>query len=153
MKTVAETFDDHWTEDTETGCWVWQRSCSTGQGRRRYGKLRVNGRTVSAHRYSFERRYGKIPTNNVVMHTCDNEQCVNPEHLQIGTHSLNRKDCVDKGRAHFNEKISAKIAEQIRKAYIGTHRTQIEVAQMFGVSQTQVSKICLRQCWGGGHPC
>ena len=39
---------------------------------------------------------GEIPP--VVMHTCDNPPCVNPAHLEGGTHKQNTADMLAKGR-------------------------------------------------------
>jgi len=39
-----------------------------------------------------------VPSNMVVMHTCDNPPCINPEHLRIGTHEDNMDDMKKKGR-------------------------------------------------------
>lgn len=42
----------HYVVDPATGCWNWQRSDS-GDG---YGKIFVNGRRMSSHRYYYETR-------------------------------------------------------------------------------------------------
>ena len=39
-----------------------------------------------------------IPDGMVVMHSCDNRACCNPNHLSLGTQSANIKDSVSKGR-------------------------------------------------------
>ena len=38
------------------------------------------------------------PPGMVIMHSCDNPACCNPEHLVLGTQSDNIRDCVAKGR-------------------------------------------------------
>lgn len=53
---------------------------------------------VRAHRYVWEKHYGKIPEGCVIMHTCDNRACTNIEHLRCGTQSENLADMYKKGR-------------------------------------------------------
>lgn len=85
----------------ETGCWEWKLSLDKdGYGRsyimRRQGENR-------AHRVSYIAFKGSIPLGLVVMHSCDNPQCVNPAHLSLGTQLQNIADSRDKqrGGAYF----------------------------------------------------
>lgn len=40
------------------------------------------------------------PKDKYALHTCDNNKCVNPDHLYWGTHADNIKDMVSKKRNH-----------------------------------------------------
>lgn len=53
---------------------------------------------IPAPRLQWMHCHGEIPAGMVVMHTCDNPCCVNPDHLQLGTQGDNLDDCVAKGR-------------------------------------------------------
>lgn len=75
-------------------CWEWM-------GRRfpfGYGQFSIGRKTVLPHRYSWSLVNGEIPAGLVVMHSCDNPACVNPEHLCLGTQKENREECARKGR-------------------------------------------------------
>jgi len=78
-------------------CWVWQGPLDMdGYGRLYLGEHK---HMVKAHRVMWMVCYGSIPDDTpVVMHSCDNPPCVNPNHLMLGTDIDNRMDCVRKGR-------------------------------------------------------
>ena len=58
-----------------------------------------DNRSRAAHRLAWEMHNAEpIPDGMVVMHTCDNPRCINPEHLVLGTLSDNTRDAVAKGR-------------------------------------------------------
>lgn len=81
--------------ETPDGCWEWQ-----GSTRRGYGMIKVQGRTVSAHRYAFELFVGPIPDDKPhLLHSCHNPRCVNPDHLSAGTHAENMQQKAETGRA------------------------------------------------------
>jgi hypothetical protein len=78
-------------------CWKlpWGRYNPEG-----YRLLIWAGRSLMAHRVSYELFVGPIPDGYVVMHRCDNPPCCNPRHLQAGTLSDNSQDMHGKGRAN-----------------------------------------------------
>ena len=77
------------------GCWEWQAAkCRDG-----YGLFSIaNVRQYKAHRLMLELQGETVPSNMIVMHTCDNPSCVNPDHLRIGTVQENNQDKLTKNR-------------------------------------------------------
>lgn len=65
-------------------CWV-----STGALRNGYGAIGVEGKTLYAHRYVYERMVADIPPGLVIDHLCRNRACVNPAHLDVVPQRLN----------------------------------------------------------------
>lgn len=78
----------------ENSCWEWTRY----KDKDGYGQLRFKGRMYLAHRFSYMTYVGAIPEGMLICHKCDNPSCVNPDHLFIGTHLDNKRDCIKKGR-------------------------------------------------------
>lgn len=62
-----------------SGCWEWQGGV---QGRMRYGRLRIAGKSKQAHRYFYQELVGPIPEKRQTDHLCRNPKCVNPMHLE-----------------------------------------------------------------------
>lgn len=82
---------------SESECWPWKGSV----GREGYGRLRLNGREVSAHRLILEAELGRpLLRSECACHRCDNPPCCNPAHLFAGSHLDNSNDKHRKGRAH-----------------------------------------------------
>jgi hypothetical protein len=78
-----------------TGCWEFKG----GKNNLGYGMIRDEKKMRTAHRVSYEEHSQiKIPKHLVVMHSCDNPCCVNPQHLSLGTRSDNTRDMINKGR-------------------------------------------------------
>lgn len=82
-------------------CWNWT-AATNNDG---YGRFKINGKLESSHRIAYELTYGKIPPSKFpkrqplcVLHSCDNSGCCNPNHLRIGTKSLNNSDMVSRNR-------------------------------------------------------
>ena len=55
-----------------------------------YGRLTVHGSKYYAHRLSKMVELGrKLRADEVVMHQCNNPNCVNPAHLEVGSILIN----------------------------------------------------------------
>jgi len=76
MKKIAIIPDD------ANECWEWVACKSPKTG---YGKKRVNGNDVLAHRWSWSLYNGPVPKGLVIDHICKNRSCVNPTHLRAVT--------------------------------------------------------------------
>jgi hypothetical protein len=69
-------------------CWIWKAS----KLKNGYGLFTdENGKTVTAHRWSYHKFVGDIPSGLVIDHICRNPSCVNPNHLQAISQSNNIK--------------------------------------------------------------
>jgi hypothetical protein len=89
-----------WTED-ENGCWIWNGR----RDRDGYGLMDdLRGVPVAVHRVAYGKWVGSIPDGLVVMHSCDNPPCINPEHLGFGTQVDNLQDMWRKGRGYRQPK-------------------------------------------------
>lgn len=69
----------------DDGCWEWTGTKADN----RYGKFKIRGRTMGAHRLSLMIARGYISADLVVDHICRNRSCVNPAHLRVVTKSQN----------------------------------------------------------------
>jgi len=150
MKTLKERLLSHITIDQKTGCWNWNRyRMPTG-----YGQIGTEGsKPEMTHRVSWKLFKGPIPDGLWVLHKCDNPACVNPDHLFLGTHTDNMKDCVKKGRFRANimygenhpkHKLTVESVLAIRK----DARPQWRIAKDYGVCEDTIYKVKNRRMWG-----
>lgn len=106
--TLRERFDALWVPEPNTGCWLWFGRRPYG----RYGYFSIRRRTPEgvssaryadrlAHRVAWELHRGPIPDGMYVCHSCDVPECVNPDHMFLGTQTDNMRDCARKGRASY----------------------------------------------------
>ena len=97
--TLSERFENLYMPVTESGCWLWLGSINRGG----YGKLSINGKTVTAHRAVYEQHLGKIPVGLCLDHKCKVRCCVNPSHLEPVTLKENiRRGDTGKMAGSFN---------------------------------------------------
>ena len=105
-----------------------------------YGAFWMNGKNNRAHRAAFELHHGRKP-NGVVLHSCDNPLCCNPNHLSEGTQLDNMVDMVRKGRSLVGIKnpmckLSAEDIEHIR----GSDMNVKDLAKLYGVTRQTITK-------------
>jgi len=72
------------------GCWNWKFGGK--------GILNNNPDMYGPYRDYYIKYKGKIPKGLVVMHTCDNRKCVNPDHLVLGRPVDNFHDSSGEGQ-------------------------------------------------------
>jgi hypothetical protein len=124
----------HTIED-ENGCWIWQRSCY----RNGYGQTQRNKKKLQAHRLAYCLHRGLDLDDiegQVVRHSCDVRNCINPEHLLLGTKQNNTHDMVFRNRHGFRKLTDAQCAE-IKKS----SETGVSLARKYNVSTSLVSMI------------
>jgi len=107
-----------------------------------YGRFFAHGKRTSAHRFSYETFVGRIPDGMVVMHKCDVMECVNPDHLDVGTQADNMRDMSRKGRSRGKMRVdqlalSRENVDEVRRMVTGGASRQ-SIAARFGVSQTLI---------------
>tara|TARA_R110000803_G_scaffold95385_2_gene163343 strand:- start:325 stop:918 length:594 start_codon:yes stop_codon:yes gene_type:complete len=138
--------------------WWYRYEDTDGESRIRY---------ISAHRFS-ALTSGKFTEDQVndycVLHHCDQHyanddvsyrQCVNPDHLWIGTTAENNADCVAKGRAstpvrlYGTDNFNSKLTEDQVKYIIKNHYiiTQKKLAIQHGVNTSTIESIHRNKTW------
>lgn len=135
--------------DDPASCWEWQGNRPGG----RYGHFSVGGKTVKAHRWIYETLHGPIEDGLVLRHHCDNPRCVNPLHLEPGTHQENRMDCVRRGRVpnrqgvlHPLRKLDENDIRVIRRR-AACGESHARISKDYPVGRGQIDKIVNRQNW------
>ena len=134
----------------ENGCWIWQKSF----GSHGYGNIATGGhRNETVHRVSHEVFIGEIPKGQLVLHSCDNRKCCNPEHLRSGTYKDNSSDAISRGRNKLppvmigSDHVNAKLTEEeVLEIYMST-LSQRKLAALFGVSQKLIHCIKRGKAW------
>ena len=152
MNFTPERIANFWAKvDTVShpdGCWVW-RGAKTTSG---YGAFQLGvGNKARAHRIAYVLTYGAFDDDLIVCHKCDNRECVNPDHLFVGTNADNAADMSRKGRAaklHGSQNGCSKLTEGVVLSIYQDPRTNREIAAEHGIQPSLVSMIRHRKVWG-----
>lgn len=115
------------------GCWEY----TGGLDRCGYGKFAVGKRRLGAHKVSYVVHVGSVGPGQVVMHTCDNPSCINPDHLRLGTVRDNVSDCINKNR--FNATGLSKNRGPLRKIVGWNDQEVLEFADVYALKQAGFS--------------
>lgn len=144
---LAERLQRRLTVD-ENDCWIWQGHTRNGYGRLNMGAA-YGRRRIDAHRLAYQLAHGPIEDGLVVCHHCDVRACCNPTHLFLGTQRQNMDDMLAKGRSSPGElRPQARLTtEAVRAIRAASGFTQQELAERYGVSQSNISAVLLRKSW------
>ena len=122
-----------------TPCILWTKAKNSGG----YPVTWHNGKIQYAHRLIMNAKPGEL-----VMHTCDNPSCVNPEHLRLGTYDENSKDMVAKKRQAVGEQCgNSKLQEHEVRLIRDSQLPSRLLARMYHISKTNVLDIKRRKIW------
>ena len=131
-------------------CWLWEKRRLFG-----YGYMRLGGRgtpEVRVHRFAYELLVGSIPDDLCVLHRCDVRNCVNPEHLFLGTRADNNADTRQKkrhkvGETHGNARLTAEQVATIRDKYVCRAGSMYTLAKQYGVTPQTIFAVVHRKSW------
>lgn len=133
---------------TET-CWLWTAMKSDG-----YGRIKIKGKAVSTHRYSWELHHGQIPHGLCVCHKCDVRNCIRPDHLFLGTAAENNRDMDNKNRRvrARGERVNTAVLKEsdvveIISKYKPRITTIAKLAMDYGVSDSCIKSIIYKRNW------
>lgn len=136
----------------ESGCFEW----GGYKDKDGYGIINVRGKNKKAHRLAYLEEYGIIDKDLLVIHTCDNRCCVNPNHLIQGTHNDNVQDMMKKGRhvsggkPHLGDKNGMSKLKERDVLFIRSikgKKTYKEISNLYGVSISCIQNIMLQKSW------
>lgn len=118
-----------------------------------YAKTYRNGKSVGLHRvvYCMQNQVTlESIAGLVIRHSCDNPRCINPAHLELGTHKDNSADMQRRGRngqtrgpARPNAKLTQEQVTWVRSNYIAGDKTFgcRSMARILGVYHAVISRI------------
>lgn len=135
VKSVVQWLRDHADHSGEE-CLLWPFGSSPS-----YASVkRPLGGYTKAHRMMCEFAHGEPPRpTDVAKHSCDNKQCVNPQHLSWGSHAENVAEAAARGRLLIGERAPRAVLseEDVRLARMmrATGATYQDLENAFGVSK------------------
>lgn len=126
-------------------CWPWTGGLNLPPCLP-YGRFKVRGRTVKAHRVAFLLEHNREP--EVGRHSCDFPPCCNPKHVLDGTTQDNVRDRYARLRdrhqvaeEHHSAKLTFSQAEEVRRRR-SSGECGRRLAEEFGVHESLISRIC-----------
>lgn len=146
---AAKRFYDKVSPEPNTGCWLW-----AGKGRHEfgYGYILPDGEkrpgAELAHRFSYRLHHGHIPDGMHVCHRCDVPDCVNPDHLFLGTAGDNVADMVEKKRFPFGEKHGlSKLNEDAIRHIRRKEMSGVGYAKIYSVTPSLICAVQKGRVW------
>lgn len=144
-RNLAHRFASKYRIDDASGCWIWT-AATTRFG---YGVLQLGvKKQEKAHRVSWELFNGRIQDGLMIRHRCDTPNCVNPNHLQLGTHDDNMRDMVARGRSCARSKNpNCKLSEADVALVLCSQERAPSLAAKFGVHPETIRRIRRNENW------
>ncbi len=136
-----ERFQDKVDIKGPNDCWEWKATISHG-----YGNFSIYSKMKTAHRVAWEIVNGPIPEDKMILHSCDNPLCVNPNHLRLGTNKDNMHDRAFRYKGPYKgnqPKLRDEDILTIKKMWNENRGTilQSQIAEKFKVDKSTISRI------------
>ncbi len=133
-------------------CWLWTGCIVWG-----YGQFAYRDRQrVRAHRFSYALFVGPIKDGKMILHRreCGKRNCVNPNHLYMGTQKDNMRDrmiwgnsITAAGERNGQSKLSEADVISIRNMRKYEKIRYKDIADIYGVDPSQIGYIIRRVYW------
>lgn len=144
IEKALESFQEKYVVNKETECWEWSGALDPGG----YGVFclpKADGtfKNVRAHKFSYELGHYEVPKGMVLRHKCHVRNCVNPEHLLLGTNLQNQQDRskrVKKANVQYEEDLTWLMDTVGIKSKTKAHRLALRLLRRT-ISDNELKKI------------
>ena len=135
------------------GCKFWTGAIQ----RNGYGAFKIDGRKIDAHVAAWRIANGgkPVPVGKLIRHLCNCRQCVNVDHLRLGTHSENMLDAHANGLGEFmprgeevwNSVLTESLVKQIWKLHRPGKVGASQIAKKLNLHASTVAGVLKRRTW------
>ena len=144
---ILTRISKRYTIDPSTECHLWA-SYLTKDG---YAQITYNNSKIRVSKFILEKKLGRpLLENYETCHTCNNRNCINPQHLYEGTHKQNALDMKKagscKGVKNGHSKISVETAIKIKQELVIGNKPFL-ISKKFNVPPTLVANIKKGSSW------
>jgi len=123
----------------EGECFICTSHAISLQG---YPVVRKYGKLITVSKHIYEECFGEVPKGQHIRHTCDNQLCINPEHLILGSHTDNMHDMIARGRAkHPSMKGVHKLSDEEVLAIRARNESNLDCMKKYGIALRTVIYI------------
>jgi hypothetical protein len=140
--TAVQRLDHYSIPEPNSGCFLWL-GATTLMG---YGNISFQGRSFHAHKLAWLTHRGLVPDGLEVMHKCDVPSCVNPDHLELGTHKQNMTDAKARGRLKRSPELTQEKVREIREK-CARNANRVLLAEQYGIGRRTLYRILDGEAW------
>ena len=130
----------------KNGCFECISHFKTSDG---HCQIQRNGKRTYIHKLIYNKTFGNTGNNLIIRHKCDNPSCINPDHLESGTHKDNVLDRVKRKRSAFGQKHGrAKLTDKNVK-FIRNNKelSNFQLAALFKVDSKVIRNVKQFKSW------